>query len=226
MRLLLLLISFYFSTVTYGQGCSCKDAPELKDVISCKKVLFSNGAKLYRQFNCDSSWLTFESKNGRKTVLYSLEAPLINLSERLGYQFIKENKQSFLIINRLISGCCTLPEFLLYNKNNGKLLENLGSLIYYSEDAKENFVLYFSDSTLNAVTLHYLNSGKKYQIPVPQNRFAETLEKTGENYAELLFDEGELKKSVLAIGYRYQRKGEGEQWYDDTIRLDLKKYVR
>ncbi|RYY45042.1 MAG: hypothetical protein EOO06_17195 [Chitinophagaceae bacterium] len=150
----------------------------------------------------------------------------MHLTERLGYQYIKENNQSFLIMNRLISGCCTPPAFLLFNKNNGKLLEKLGSLIYYSEEAKENFILYFSDSTLNAVTLHFLNSGKKYKISVPKNRFAETLEKTGENYAELLFDAGELKSSFFTIEYRYQRKEETEKWYKDTIRLDLKKHLR
>jgi hypothetical protein len=178
------------------------------------------------QFNCDSSWLTFESITGRKSVLYSLEAPLIELTERLGYQLIKENKQSFLIMNRVISGCCTPPEFLLYNKNSGKLLENIGSLIYFSNDTQDNFLLYFSDSTLNTITLRYLNSGNKYKITVPKNRFAETLEKKAENYAELLFYEHKLKKSVFTIGYKYQRKEEAKTWYNDTIRLNLKKYIR
>jgi hypothetical protein len=182
---------------TYGQKCSCKNTPDLKEVISCKKVLFNNGAKLYRQFTCDSSWLTFENKIGRTIVLYSLEAPLVELTERLGYQYIMENKQSFLIMNRLISGCCTPPEFLLFSKNNGKLLEKLGYLIYYSKNEEENFVLYFSDSTLNTVTLQYINSGKRYKISVPPNRFAETLKGTGENYAELLFDAGEFNNSFL-----------------------------
>jgi hypothetical protein len=226
MKFILILLSFYFSIAAYGQMCSCKDAPELKNIISCKKVLFSNGSKLYRQFNCDSSWLTFESRTGRKTLLYSLEAPLIELTERLGYQYVKENKHSFLIINRVISGCCTPPEFLLYNKNSGTLLENIGSLIYYSNDTQDNFVLYFSDSTLNTITLRYLNSGKKYKIPVPKNRFTETLEKTSENYAELLFYEHELKKPVFTIGYKYQLKEEAKTWYNDTIRLNLKKYIR
>src|SRR5688572_19044621 len=106
MRFLLLISGFYFSAVVYGQNCSCKEEPDLKEIISCRKTVFSNGAKLYRQFNCDSSWLTFESKQGRKTILYSLEAPLVNYTNRLGYQFVTENKSSFLIMNRLISGCC------------------------------------------------------------------------------------------------------------------------
>lgn len=226
MRYLLILLSFYFSVATHGQTCSCKETPNLKDIISCDKIIFSNKAKLYRQFNCDSSWLTFESKSGKKVILYSLEQPLIELTDRLGYQYVKENKQSFLLMNRLISGCCTSPEYLLFNKDNGKLLNNLGSLIYYSENTKDNFVLFFSDSTLNSVTLLNLDTGKQYKIYLPKNRFRATLERTGDNYAELLFDEGELKNSVFTIGYRYQKTEKAETWYNDRIKIDLKKYVR
>jgi hypothetical protein len=170
--------------------------------------------------------MTFEDVNGRKTVLYSLEASLIQLTERLGYQYINENKQSFLIMNTLISGCCTPPEFLLFSKYNGKLLNNLGRLIYYSDKGKDNFVLYFSDTKFNSVTLLYLDTKRKYKIPGPLNRFSTTLEKTGENYGELLFDEGQIKNSVFTIGYRFQKKEKIEAWYNDTISLDLKKYVR
>ena len=212
--------------VTYGQRCSCEEAPEWNNVISCRTVTFNNKAKLYRQFNCDSSWLTFEGRSGKKVVLYALQQPLVDLTERLGYQFVRENKQSFLIMNKLVSGCCTPPEYLLFDKSNGKQLRNLGKLIHHDQEGEDNFALHFSDSTLNSVTLLYLDTGKQYKIDLPSNRFVASLEKTGENHAELMFYESEVKNRVFSITYRYQLDEKAEKWYEDTIRIDLKQYAR
>ncbi|MGF2414540.1 MAG: hypothetical protein ACQUYJ_19550, partial [Ferruginibacter sp.] len=103
----------FFATVLYGQQCQCETDTQLKEIISCETIHFNNHSKLYRQFNCDSSWLTFESSVGIKRTLYSLEAALMNYTERLGYQYATEYKWSFLIQNNLISGCCTPPELSL-----------------------------------------------------------------------------------------------------------------
>jgi hypothetical protein len=226
MRYLLVILFLHLSITTYGQHCACKEAPDLKNLISCDVITFNNKAKLYRQFNCDSSWLTFESKSRKKVMLYSLQQPLIDLTERLGYQYVRENQKSFLIENRLVSGCCTPAEYLLFSKADGKLLKNLGRLIHRGEAGEDNFVLYFPDSTLNRMTLLYLDTGKQYAIDLPKNRLATTLEKTGENYAESLFHESERKNRVFTIVYKYQLEEEAQKWYDDKIEIDLKRYAR
>ena len=54
------------------ENCNCEENPELSDYISCKETVFSNGAKIYRQFNCDSSWLVFENKKVKKTIRHKI----------------------------------------------------------------------------------------------------------------------------------------------------------
>ncbi len=226
MKPFLILLFFHIATTAYGQRCLCEEAPQWKDVISCEVIPFTNKAKLYRQFNCDSSWLTFEGRSGKKVVLYALQQPFIDQTERLGYQFVRENKQSFLVMNKLISGCCTPPEYLLFNKSNGKRLRSLGRLIHQDGEGEDNFALYFSDSTLNSVTLLYLDTGKQYKIDLPKNRLVASLEKTGEAYAELMFYESEVKNRVFSIAYRYQLDEQAEKWYEDKLEIDLKEYAR
>jgi hypothetical protein len=57
--------------IIQSENCNCEENKELKDYISCKETVFRNGAKIYRQFNCDSSWLVFENKKIKKNI-YSL----------------------------------------------------------------------------------------------------------------------------------------------------------
>jgi hypothetical protein len=226
MRYRLILLSLYISTISYGQNCHCEDNPELNEIVSCDTISFSNKAKLYRRFNCDSSWLTFESKLGKKTVLYSLEQPLIELTERLGYQYIQEYQKSFLIMNNLISGCCTPPEYLLFSKDNGQLIKNIGGVVYYSERRSNNFLLYFTNSSLNSLTLFYVDTGKRFNIRLPVGRFTTTLEKTGDLYGEYLFDEASLANTKFSIGYRYQRNEKADKWYTGKVTIDLNQYAR
>lgn len=225
MKYLLTLLCLYLSTLLYGQSCFCKDNPDLQEFISCDTTTFSNGAKLYWQFNCDSSWLTFESPRGRKKELDALYDAGLDLTHKMGLQYIRENKRSFLLMHNLISGCCTPPEFLLYSKGNGELLENLGQLIYYSDEGPSNFVLYFPDDSFNVITLRFIDTGKKYRIALPKDRIRTSLKKTGDPYAEHLFEEGEQKGSLFIIAYRYQKKEGAEKWYTGKVVIDLRKYT-
>ena len=226
MRYLLILLLFSISSRSFGQSCSCATNPQLKEIINCDTTFLNNKVTLYWQFNCDSSWLIFENQSGLKKVLYSLESPLIELTERLGYRFTWEYQKSFLIQNNLISGCCTPPEYLLFSKEKGTLITNLGPLIYYGEERNNNFVIYFTNKALNHVTLHYVDSGRKYDISLPAGRFASTLKKKGELYAERLFIETDIRDSIMTIEYRYQKKEKEDRWYTDNVVIDLNKYVR
>jgi hypothetical protein len=205
-----------------AQHCSCDSSVHLKEVISCDTFKFKNDSKLYRQFNCDSSWLTFESREGIKTILYSLEKPLVELTERLGYQFTQEYNYSFLIMNFVISGCCTPPDFHLFNKETGRLIVNLGPTVYISEKYKHPFILYFSDSSYDAITLMFADSGKKYHLKLPEGRVSAALA-NGALYAEHLFNTPNFSNDIFTIKYRYIKPG-NKNWYAAVLKIDLKQY--
>lgn len=128
MRLVLTLLFIIASTRGFTQQCNCKEKPELMNIISCDTIVLKNQSKLYRQYNCDSSWLLFEGKSGKKKILYSLEKDYIELSHRLGYQFVTEFPKTFLIKNRVVSGCCQPAEYILFDKESGRLVKDFGTI--------------------------------------------------------------------------------------------------
>lgn len=87
----------------HSENCNCDENPGLKDYISCEETIFSNGAKIYRQYNCDSSWVVFENKNLKKNI-YSLEKQLIEYTHKLGYVDWVEFKSGLLMYNKTASG--------------------------------------------------------------------------------------------------------------------------
>lgn len=219
----LFLLLFFKNFSASAQVCSCNIDSSLTDIINCKEIIFNNKAKLYRQFSCDSSWYIFENKKqGIKKSIYSLEAGLIDLTERLGYQYACEFRKTFLIQNNLISGCCTPPEYILFNKTSGNQYKNLGRLIYYNKDYHEGIVVYFKDSSCNSIIVYFVDSGKKIITQVPKGRFIYTLKKDNSIYPEYLFEETNLKGDVLILEYRYQINEETDKWHIQKIRIKLK----
>lgn len=79
MRSKFLYIILFIYQFSLSQNCKCKSNPILNEIITCKKTIFKNGAKIYRQFNCDSSWVVFESKYKKKKILDALQGELIEL---------------------------------------------------------------------------------------------------------------------------------------------------
>jgi hypothetical protein len=105
----------------------------------------------------DSSWLTFESKSGLKKVMYSLDKSLIELTERLGYQFVKEYKATLLFENRQVSGGGFPLNFELIDKKQWKT-EDFGTIIYYSDTEFNNYVLYLSSDSLDTLTYYNIDT--------------------------------------------------------------------
>jgi len=213
-----------FTTGALGQQCQCITDSSLSEAVTCYTVRFSNHAKLYRQFNCDSSWLTFESSRGTKTILYSLDDGLIGYTEKLGYQYATEYKATFLVQNNLISGCCTPPEYLLFNKSTGKVIKNLGRLIFYSEDVKFPLVVYIEDTVFSRLKFYDVNTGRLFYVPLPPHTIKNTLEKGAERYAEYLFEDAEISGNHFSVSFRYQNPGNNDDWMDYKLSVDLKKY--
>ena len=107
MRTLTTVLSLLITAISFGQHCSCEKDTMLAEIITCDTTKFDNKANLFWSFNCDSSWLTFENKAGQSNIILSFGDGLQNLTGRLGYIYLHENKNSFLIQNNVISGCCS-----------------------------------------------------------------------------------------------------------------------
>jgi len=203
------------------KNCGCKSKPDLTDFISCDTTMFQNGATLYRQFNCDSSWLTFESKSGLKSVLYSLDQPLIELTERLGYIFEKEYQSSLLFINKKASGGGFPVDFELISKDNGQVLKEFGTIIFHSDDSLNNFVLYLSSDSLDILTLYSIEQNKDFNFSIPKGRLWKTVRESSQMFPEFLFEEPTIDKSILTIKYKYLVIADPEKWDTDIITIDL-----
>ena len=228
MRISFTIIFLVLFKLTYSQHCNCDENPEIKEVITCKPIHFKNKTEIFWQYDCDSSWLSFKNSKGKKTVLYTLEAGLMELTEKLGYSYAAEYKSSFLIKNNLISGCCVPSEFILFNKTTGKKQSVLGRLIFYSEDSKHPVVVYFESNgenknLFNNIILKNIDKNKSYKIKLHMGRIWSTLQSNGEMFAEHLMDGTEINDNKLKITYRFKLK-DRDEWQSETIVIDLSKY--
>jgi hypothetical protein len=204
-------------------NCSCKNNPLLKEIISCDTIFFNNGSKLYRQFNCDSSWLTFENKNKVKKIMASMDKSSIELTERLGYQFVKEYNKTLLFENRQASGGGFPINFELINKENGEMAEELGTIIYYTDDATNNFILYLTTESLDTLTFYNMDNEKKFDFSIPKGRLLKTIQESETMFPEFLFDEPKKDNNILTLSYKYLVNNSPEKWNTDKIIIDLNK---
>jgi hypothetical protein len=125
-------------------------------------------------------------------------------AHRLGYQFIKEYDRSLLFrYGCPANGPCN---FALVDKTTGKTFKQFGELIYNpsSNNPFFEFVLYFTDSTLTSLTLHYIDTDKKYIIPVNSRQFNAVA-------PESEFDDIAVKGNLLTLTYTYAHDNKVEK---------------
>ncbi len=206
-----------------GQNCACKIRAELKEVITCEKTVFKNGAKIYRQFSCDSSWVLFESKNKKKKVLFSLDKELMEYTGKLGFAEWFEYKKSFLVEYHTISGCCDPYEYILFDKITGRKIANLGRQIFGSNDDKYPYFVTIDKDKSNFLTFLNLDTNKIFKINLPKGRIEKTMKITNHLFSETLFEDGGIKNGIFEIAYKY-KKNEKDKWLIGKVTVDLKKY--
>jgi hypothetical protein len=229
MRHLQILVFFFIVSKAYNQ-CKCASDSDMENRISCEVTHFRNHTKLYWQYNCDSSWLVFQKRNGQKEILMSFEKEMMDFTERLGYNYVAEYKFTFLVQHNVISGCCAPPEFILFDKQTGVCQRNLGPLVFYSEDPKYPYVVFFNGnqyannekSDYNSLIILNIDSNKVYRKSLPKNRISKTLEFSRDSSAELLFDEPSLKGNILTLPYRYKTSLSEDSWLDGKVSIVLK----
>jgi hypothetical protein len=215
------------SVKSVAQECNCVKDSTLKDVVDCKPYIFDNSATLYWSFNCDSSWLTYKNKS-KEEILFSMA--FVGYTERLGYSFAFEYDSTFLIRNEVISGCCDPAEFIIFDKYTGTLIRNLGRILYYSKDKLLPFIISVTNSKYdfkesypyNSLSIINIENGKEYLVTMPKGEIEKAQKNAGKIFPEHLFDEPEVKGSIVNLVYNTDKKRSKES--KRFILIDLKKY--
>lgn len=144
-------------------SCGCDNRKNsAENQFKCDTILFSNGAKIYWQWNCDSAWLMFE--NQEKIILSSCEEVNVYECERTGLNFLKEYPNYLLFQYKWISGCCTSPDIVLINKVDGIEMKRITNDLFVWGDIDENYVLSFSDSTYTNLIYLDNDTDKEYTL--------------------------------------------------------------
>ena len=219
MKTFAILLLSCFSTLISAQICSCSQMPDLKDLISCKTTTFQNGAKIYWEFDCNSSWITFQN-GALKKKIFELDKTEMEFTGRLGYKSWTEFRNSFLIENSVVSGCCQPNEYILYNKNNGNKISDLGTLVYLEKTGKQPFVITFKRN--DDLFFTDLRDNKSYVVKIPKDKIDKTMKNSDELYAENLVGNVQMKNGLLSMELRYKVSKKGK-WKKEIITFDVNK---
>lgn len=221
MKNLLTIVAVFFSiNWAFSQKCSCSENPHLKKVIFCEPSRFKNNAKIYWEYDCNSSWITFQKGNVKKKI-FKLEKNLIELTGRLGYRNWTEYKNSFLIENSVISGCCEPAEYILYNKNTGEKISELGTVISINNSEAQPYTITLK--TNSELLYTNLNNNKSYSIKIPHEKIKNTLENTNKFHPEYLFEDFGIKNNILSIHLRY-KESKNSNWKVEVIKFNITKH--
>lgn len=233
MRFYSTILCLLISSNLFSQNCSCEKDKFLNEIINCDTTRFDNGSILYWSFNCDSSWLTFERPNKIKKILFSLD-DFKQYTGRLGFTFAKEYKNKFLIQNNVISGCCTPPEYYLFDKSTGNVTDSLGNILYFSEIKYFPIIISIvkkhSTSTkhvdYNAFRIYNIDNKKIYFLALPKGELYTALKYSGKVYPELLFDEPILISNKLYLKYAIKTPKQNNKRMTKTVVIDLNQYAK
>ncbi|MBV6881059.1 hypothetical protein NG800_013610 [Epilithonimonas ginsengisoli] len=219
MKIFTIILFSCFSTFISAQICSCSETPYLDDLISCKTTAFQNGTKIYWEFDCNSSWITFQN-GALKKKIFELDKDEMEFSGRLGYKSWTEFGNSFLIENSVVSGCCQPDEYILYDKITGDKISDLGTLVFIEKIGEKPFVLTIKNN--DDLIFTNLNDNKSYVVKIPKDKIAKTLENSNELYAENLFGNVQIKNGLLSIELKY-KISKKRKWKKEIITFDVNK---
>lgn len=234
MRILLFVTLFTFCIDLSGQNCYCSSDSTLNEINKCDTISFENNAKLLWNFNCDSSWLTFQSPQGNTVIIFSLSEGLQYLRGRIGFVDFKEYSNSFLVQNNVISGCCSPPNYFLFNKATGQIIDTLDGVLYISENKQIPIAVSIGSSdfranestTYNSLWIYNLNKLEKNVLLIPENEIPVALERTKQMYPEYLFTEPILENNMLTLSYHTRKPRNNKQATLKQIKIDLKKFIK
>lgn len=151
------------------------------DIINTDTTILSTGSMIYWQYNKDSSWLTFETKQKEKKILNTMYDNLMGYTHRLGIQFIDEYPNYAFFIEEVISGCCTPPNLIFLDKKDGKKINTITSNQVIPNSDRDSFCTYFNDNYDSIVTLD-LARNKRSFIEITDSSLIEYIKSYRSNY--------------------------------------------
>jgi hypothetical protein len=213
-------------------NCSCSKDTLLAHIISCKPELLDNGAKLYWNYNCDSSWITFENRAGEKKTIFELGDGLVQLTNRLGHTNFKEFSTTFLYTNKVISGCCDPDDYYLYSKTSGKLIKKFGAAIYVSDNNRMPFLVSVTNSNYDhisrfdfySLTLYNIDTQKSFKIKIKKGDIEKGMKNNNYMFPEFVFDTCAINDQTLTIRYFTEKYIKGTEPNYKSIKINLKQY--
>lgn len=165
----------------------------------CDTTVLTNGAKIYSQWNCDSTWLTFENKE--KIILQSCIDLDPILCSRTGLQFIKEYPNYLFFVHNWISGCCTPPDLIFIDKVTGKEQQRVPNTLFISGDSDENYALYFSDTTYTELIYHNHELNMKYIYLFPKDKVLNSVTKNEALKLNDIFKEFKREQELFTFNF-------------------------
>ena len=233
MKTIITIAGILYASITFAQNCTCEKQEILSEIIHCDTIRFDNKAKLYWNFNCDSSWLTFESPKRVKEIMFSLGDGLHSYTGRLGYDYTQEYKHTFLIRNFVISGCCDPPEYFLFDKKTGNLKKKLGRVIFYGENKKLPFIIGITNSNYNdtgtkaiynSLTIYNIDKNETHYVKLPKGELENQVRTTETMFPEHLFEEPVIQGKLIKFTYHIRKAGTSQTESKKIIIINLEKY--
>jgi len=221
LSIIIFLVILNIEFVTGQTNCGCDSIPLYNSIVSCDTIKFDNGAKLYRQFNCDSMWLTIENADRNKRILYSLKGEMIELTPRLGYQFIKEYSNTILFMNRQSSGGGVPMNYELINKENGEIFKKIGSLLYYTKDNSHETVVTLKNDSIPLLVFFNIKTGITKEFPINNEVNGMTKFISNEMFPENRFRNARLESNLFKIECRYKNTNNEKSWHKKEITVQL-----
>lgn len=210
MKYAILTILLTIQLNIFGQNvkCGCDTFIE-ESKYKCDTMYFSDGAMLYWQYDCDSTWLTFENKE--KIILKTCEAESVFGCNRTGLNFIKEYNNYLFFIHEWISGCCVSPDLVFLSKENGQEIKRVKSEYFIWGSIDDDFALYFSDSTyMDLVYLNQINLEETH-IKFKDEEVNQSINENNINQLSDLFKD--VKKEENQIVFKFKnREGDIEEF--------------
>ena len=209
---LVYFLLFFISCNFYAQekNCNCE---KFESLVDCKKHIFSNGATVHWEYNCDKGKIIFENKKVKKK-LFEIETEFI---DRIGYQFANEYKNKILFTYKWISGCCEPLGFYLHNKNTGNLIQKIEQGIAYSENSKNPYLVYLNQDYSKLVLLN-IDTSKTIQFNLPKSKILNTIKNSDEPIAEFLFEDNIFENHYFKTTLKYF---ENNKWFKKKILVKL-----
>lgn len=191
MKTILTIFGILYGLLSIGQNCFCEKDSLLNKIIPCDTIIFDNQTILFRSFDCDSLWITFENQKHEKEIIFSVDQKTIELTSRLGFVFAQEYNNTFLI-EELNTGF-SLPEFYLYDKTTGENIKSIGRILFYSKNRDFPFIVLFTNNDsdepniteeYNSLTIINLDNNKTHLFKLPKNDIKIALKNSGQTFPE------------------------------------------